>query len=661
MYKIVDKITSGGISKQALVSSQNIQPDAGGLIECPNMNDVLSGRGGRINNHSGNLYYRTLVNNYKHNYLDKNTKKLDKVKIANQIVMLIRTTNPPGRFLKQDKDTKCWKEIGDEKARKKAGQAMRENAPETRRDLEEGKVTSLVIDSSLNAPASAYVSPLAISPSHVSYNHQELMPMPVVSHPGVIPTPIIPTPIIPTPVVSRPVAIPTLVVSHSEVIPSRVASYPPAGGYPQAGPIVYGVNSIPNAAARSKYSPYDQAPLPTPSGLQLEDTILQPLPYRPYAELGKNGQTTIPEERQENIGAKEDGNSTNKSNVLEIQQTPEERHNILGANSAAFDQTFNRLNDSNFSTRSDVSSLGARISLNSSKVSTGSSKSSPNLTSISIDISSDPDVEEAKREKFHQRTVTTADSTAVHLEKGPYNQDCTNVLADDTDVRREKYQQRIRAGTGHTEKDLNLTLDPEDFRDGRNSYLPNELIQRDNSETSLKMSDVTLFRPTDSMRMSINTSSFAAIHGRESSRDMSREMIDVQEVMADWNCNSRQTSSGSSDPNINRRERFKSDYSSDAMSFRVEKGKSDNSSSDDMSLVSRSSRRSVTSSWLHSFKGMQGLPPPGDQRQRLFSDFSNRSMLSELSTDMIALDLAADGSPFFNDPNSPPMSPPTSP
>jgi len=527
MYKIVDKITSGGISKQALVSSQNIQPDAGGLIECPNMNDVLSGRGGRINNHSGNLYYRTLVNNYKHNYLDKNTKKLDKVKIANQIVMLIRTTNPPGRFLKQDKDTKCWKEIGDVEARKKAGRAMRENAPD--------------------------------------------------------------------------------------------------------------------------------------SGLQLEDTILQPLPYRPYAELGKNGQTTIPEERQENIGAKEDGNSTNKSNVLEIQQTPEERHNILGANSAAFDQTFNRLNDSNFSTRSDVSSLGARISLNSSKVSTGSSKSSPNLTSISIDISSDPDVEEAKREKFHQRTVTTADSTAVHLEKGPYNQDCTNVLADDTDVRREKYQQRIRAGTGHTEKDLNLTLDPEDFRDGRNSYLPNELIQRDNSETSLKMSDVTLFRPTDSMRMSINTSSFAAIHGRESSRDMSREMIDVQEVMADWNCNSRQTSSGSSDPNINRRERFKSDYSSDAMSFRVEKGKSDNSSSDDMSLVSRSSRRSVTSSWLHSFKGMQGLPPPGDQRQRLFSDFSNRSMLSELSTDMIALDLAADGSPFFNDPNSPPMSPPTSP
>jgi len=546
MYKIVDKITSGGISKLALVSSQNIQPDAGGLIECPNMNDVLSGSGGRIIKHSGNLYYRTLVNNYKHNYLDKNTKKLHKVKIANQIVMRIRTTNPPGRFLKQDKDTKCWKEIGDVEARKKAGRAMRENAP----------------DSGL--------------------------------HP-------------------------------------------------------YGVNNIPNAAARSKYSPYDQAPLPTPSGLQLEDTILQPLPYRPYAELGKNGQTTIPEERQENIGAKEDGNSTNKSNVLEIQQTPEERHNILGANSAAFDQTFNRLNDSNFSTISDVSSLGARISLNSSKVSTGSSKSSPSY------------VEEAKRMEFHQRTVTTADSTAVHLEKGPYNQDCTNVLADDTDVRREKYQQRIRAGTGHTEKDLNLTLDPEDFRDNRNSYLPNELIQRDNSETSLKMSDVTLFRPTDSMRMSINTSSFAAIHGRESSRDMSREMIDVQEVMADWNCNSRQTSSGSSDPNINRRERFKSDYSSDAMSFRVEKGKSDYSSSDDMSLVSRSSRRSITSSWLHPFKGMQGLPLPGDQRQRLFSDFSQRSMLSELSTDMIALDLAADGSPFFNDPNSPPMSPPTSP
>ena len=132
MYKIVDKITSSGIGEQALVSSQNIQPDDGGLIECPNINDVLSGRGDCINNHSGNLYYQTLVNNYKHNYVDKNTKKLDKVKIANQIVMLIRTTNPPGRFLKQDIDTKCWKEIGDVKAMKQAGQAMRKINPNLR-------------------------------------------------------------------------------------------------------------------------------------------------------------------------------------------------------------------------------------------------------------------------------------------------------------------------------------------------------------------------------------------------------------------------------------------------------------------------------------------------------------------------------------------------
>jgi len=62
MHTIVDKITSGGIGQHSSPSKGGIQPGSGGLIEFPEHNDVLSGRGGRINNHPGNLYYRTLVN-----------------------------------------------------------------------------------------------------------------------------------------------------------------------------------------------------------------------------------------------------------------------------------------------------------------------------------------------------------------------------------------------------------------------------------------------------------------------------------------------------------------------------------------------------------------------------------------------------------------------
>lgn len=654
MYTIIDKMAPGiGIGKQSS-PSQNIQPGAGGLIECPNANDVLSGRGGRINNHSGNLYYRTLVNRYKHNYLDKHTKKLDKVKIANHIVMLIRTTNPPGRFLIQDADTKCWKEIGDEKAKKKAGQAMREDAPQTRRDLEEGKVTPLAVNSAVDVHSNACISPLANSPNHVSYNPGL---MHVASHPGAIPAP----------VTSHPRVVPAPVGSHPGAIPERVASYPPAGGYPQAGSILYDSNSFPSAVASApailNYVTYDQAALPTSSGLpteQTNETIPQPLPYRICTELGKHGQNTIPEE-----------------------YTPEQRELILGAKAAAFDRTFNPLRDSSSTNKSDVSSL-SRKSFSSSKVSIGSSKASPNSPSYPIDTTPDHDVKKEKCEKDHPPKVGRDHSMPVHSENDPYNQYPTNILRDDEDAKREKYRQRIAAGAGHSEKDL---LDQyhdrvsEDSHDRENSYLPHRLIERDTSETSLKMSDVSLYRNSDIMRMSINSSHFAATHGRELSREMSLNMddsgnfstflnnepnlnvpelalSDAQLVMADWS-NSRRSSSGSSDPKMNRRERFKSDTSVDAMSFRVEKGKSEYSS-DDMSLVSRSSRRSNASSWLNSFKGMQ-LPPPGEARQRLFSDFSNRSMLSELSSDMVALDLAADGSNYFNDQNSPPMSPPTSP
>ncbi len=115
----------------------DIPPNYGGLVTHPNHNDVLSGRGGRINAHPGNVQFRELVKQYRGVYLSNETKKLEKAKIAAQIVEIVRNMDPPGRFLREG--PVAWQEIGDERARKKAGQAMREKAEETRKELEQAK------------------------------------------------------------------------------------------------------------------------------------------------------------------------------------------------------------------------------------------------------------------------------------------------------------------------------------------------------------------------------------------------------------------------------------------------------------------------------------------------------------------------------------------
>lgn len=134
---MTDKRTSDDDSDNSCISS--IPPGYGGLIKTPGKNDVLSGRGGRVNAHEGNIRFRNLVGELKHEYVSKSTKKLDKAHIAAKIVRLIRMSDPPGRFLKVDNESKEWIEIGDDKARKKAGQALREDAPEVRSGMDKEK------------------------------------------------------------------------------------------------------------------------------------------------------------------------------------------------------------------------------------------------------------------------------------------------------------------------------------------------------------------------------------------------------------------------------------------------------------------------------------------------------------------------------------------
>jgi hypothetical protein len=100
----------------------------------PNKNDVLCGRGGTINSHIGNEQYRGIVESKKRVYLTARFKR-EKRLIATSIVDQIRKMDPPGRFLQKGADS-VWFDIGEEKAREKTSQALRENSKDVRIQME---------------------------------------------------------------------------------------------------------------------------------------------------------------------------------------------------------------------------------------------------------------------------------------------------------------------------------------------------------------------------------------------------------------------------------------------------------------------------------------------------------------------------------------------
>ena len=104
--------------------------------------DVLSGRGGATNSHSGNRSFRAMVKEHQEEYLQ--AKKRDKPSVAAVIVEKIRLRG--GRFLRRLDDhpgeISVYVDIGDERAREKTCQALREGAPELRRRQREVAASS---------------------------------------------------------------------------------------------------------------------------------------------------------------------------------------------------------------------------------------------------------------------------------------------------------------------------------------------------------------------------------------------------------------------------------------------------------------------------------------------------------------------------------------
>jgi len=118
--------------------------------------DVLCGRGGATNVHAGNIFFRSLINNFRGQYLI--SRKIDKPHISRSIVSKIRSRQ--GRFLKKNEEKGIWCEIGDDLAREKTSQALRQKAPDFRRQMADDH-NRLV---ELTSPSSSSVANVASLP-----------------------------------------------------------------------------------------------------------------------------------------------------------------------------------------------------------------------------------------------------------------------------------------------------------------------------------------------------------------------------------------------------------------------------------------------------------------------------------------------------------------
>lgn len=118
-----------------------------GVME-PHANDILMGRGGKNNQHVGNERFRVLARQHSKRY--RLASKKGKSSISRELVRQVRMLSPPGRFLKRNADTGEMEDVGDDVAREKASQVLRDavavTSPSQRDDPEESDGASTVHD-----------------------------------------------------------------------------------------------------------------------------------------------------------------------------------------------------------------------------------------------------------------------------------------------------------------------------------------------------------------------------------------------------------------------------------------------------------------------------------------------------------------------------------
>lgn len=90
----------------------------------PYENDILMGRGGNNNMHSGNEALRELARQRVIEYTKADKKQ--KSNISVQLVAQVQAMTPAGRFLKKDPKSLTWKLVPNDLAREKASQCLRD-------------------------------------------------------------------------------------------------------------------------------------------------------------------------------------------------------------------------------------------------------------------------------------------------------------------------------------------------------------------------------------------------------------------------------------------------------------------------------------------------------------------------------------------------------
>jgi len=93
-------------------------------VVVPHGNDILFGRGGNNNKHVGNERLRRMARENISVY--KSATKKEKSQISRTIVNRIHSLKPRGRYLKRETNSGLWVEVGEEVAREKTSQALRD-------------------------------------------------------------------------------------------------------------------------------------------------------------------------------------------------------------------------------------------------------------------------------------------------------------------------------------------------------------------------------------------------------------------------------------------------------------------------------------------------------------------------------------------------------
>mmetsp|Transcript_22445 Transcript_22445/g.26003 ORF Transcript_22445/g.26003 Transcript_22445/m.26003 type:complete len:558 (+) Transcript_22445:161-1834(+) len=537
----------------------------GGIIQEPNRNDVLSGRGGRINAHPGNVQFRDLVKQYRGVYLSNDTKKLDKVKIATKIVNIIRCLEPSGRFLKEEKGG--WIEIGDEKAKKKAGQAMREKAEETRKELEKLSHPGIMMNPGMQGPNS---------------------PMRYGQNPGMMTMP----------------------------------NYPTS---PMGGNFARSPNSPmgPNSPTNHPGSPTNHPGMPPVAGYN----------YNMYGMPGSNPYQMAHMQQQQHGYQNQLGNmagssppQANNPNYNPPATHAQQRLGLLVGNAAAFDREFNRMASSSSADTPGVNSL-VMSSMEGSFNSSASSNARSSLTSE----------KSSGNETKHVQILEPISDEREHVGDEKEYDDLTNQWEDSWDQGIDEIQ-----SMDHSSSQLSVESERRKrFRQLKSepSCLPSQLPDNGN---------IGALNENDLMKDSIASVEMRSMEMRKSNNKMAvsssdMKMDSVSEFIVDT------LIEGSSSGSL--RSGKKSETTSSEFSFPTILSKPPKPSGRTESGTSELSDNSMKySEWIATAN--TNLPDMSDlNRQRLFSDYSNRSTsnMSEISVSMGNLGLTESTRDFTDD------------